>query len=124
MKSLIGVITLMLALTLGIFNLSFAAENRLSVDFDAAWLSKVADACKGKMTGYEVTVEGKKTKCTAPATPAVRETALGGPDTASRISTNMTIERVCKDKKPGTEVTVEGKKMKCPEIPGKPSKQQ
>lgn len=58
MKTLTGVIALMFALMFGASNAAFAAEGP-----GAAKKDPVAEACKGKKAGTEVTVDGKKVKC-------------------------------------------------------------
>ena len=57
MKTLTGVIALMLALMFGASNSAFAA------DAPAAKKDPVAEACKGKKAGDTVKVDGKDVKC-------------------------------------------------------------
>lgn len=58
MKTLTGVIALMFVLMFGASNVVLAA--------DAAKKDAVAEACKDKAPGTEVTVDGKKKKCPKP----------------------------------------------------------
>ena len=85
MKSLSGVIALMLALTLGIFNVVFASDKA------------AVPAAQRKALG-------------GPDTATTRREAGSGMATGAATS----LAQACKDKKPGIEVTVNGKKTKCP----------
>ena len=89
MKSITGVIVLILALTMGSFNIVFAAPGGsalgTSVAPDAA--TPLAKACRDKKAGTDVILpDGKKTKCPPPAPGTPAGLAVSDPGEPSNTS--------------------------------------
>jgi hypothetical protein len=78
MKFLSGVIALMLVLTLGIFNVVFAADERGTAGAIVS-PAQLAQACKNKKPGIEVTVGGTKLKCPADVSDPGQSSTPGKP---------------------------------------------
>jgi hypothetical protein len=86
MKSLSGVIALMLVLTLGIFNVVFAADKAADPAAQERGTAgaivspaQLAQACKNKKPGIEVTVGGTKLKCPADVSDSGQSSRPGKP---------------------------------------------